>query len=253
MIQSIPKLLAKPATENEIRKILNAKRSLQELYKEVYVEYAECIKRSKGDGQIIECGSGVGFANEIIPNIITSDIVNYSNVDVVLDATNMPLEDNSASAILMHNVFHHIPDVERFLMEAERCLRSGGRILIADQNPGILVKYIFRYLHSEPFNEKAESWSFPSNDPVNDANGALAWIVFVRDHEKLQRRHPNLRLVNVKTHTPLRYWLYGGLKKWSLLPEKLFPLATWFDRTLLRITPRLGSFAFYELEKIDIL
>lgn len=253
MIQFKPKLLAKPATEDEIRKVLNAKPSLRELYKEIYQEYVQCINRSKGNGEIIECGSGAGFAKEIVPKIITSDIVDYSNVDVVLDATSLPFKDDSTSAILMHNVFHHIPDVEMFLTEAERCLRVGGRILIADQNLGILSKHIFRYLHSEPFNEEAVTWSFPSIDPLNDANGALAWIVFVRDYEELQRRHPNLRLVRVKSHTPLRYWLCGGLKKWSLLPEKLFPFATWIDRKLLSITPRFGSFAFFELAKVDVL
>lgn len=243
------KFLDTPTTEEQIRDILRTKQSIKHLYYEIYQEYKNCIQRGVPDGLIIECGAGVGFAKEIIPNLTTSDILDYSNVDMIMDATNLPFPDISVSIILMNNVFHHIPDVARFLAEAQRCLKQGGRIMIADQYPGLFAKYIYKYFHFEPFDEGVTEWKYASQNPLLDANGALAWIVFVRDYKKFQERFPQLQLEHFTPHTPLRYWLSGGLKKWSLLPAKLFQFATWVDRSLIKLSPKLGSFVFIEIVK----
>jgi len=245
------KILKGPITEDAIRSILNKKHSLRELHLETYKEYAKCIEKSPSDGLILECGAGVGFAEESIPNLVSSDIRYYSNIDVVLDATTLPVKNASTSVILMHNVFHHIPDVAAFLSEATRCLKNKGRVLISDEYPGIFARHIYKHVHFEAFDDQTDDWSFSSNDPLTDANGALAWIVFVRDLEKFNDRYQHLSLARFTTHTPFRYWLSGGMKRWSLLPKQLFRLATWFDELLIKISPRFGSFVYVELVKLE--
>ena len=67
---------------------------------------------------------------DVIPTMITSDVIPYPSLDRVIDATAMPFADAELAAICMHNVFHHIADVESFLAEAARVLKPGGRMLI---------------------------------------------------------------------------------------------------------------------------
>ena len=76
---------------------------------------------------------------------------------------------------------------------------------------------------------------------------ALAWMVFERDRERLAREFPGLELVRYRPHSPLRYFLAGGLKSWSLLPGRAFGAATALDRALTRLSPRFGSFVDVEL------
>ena len=121
--------------------------------------------------------------------------------------------------------------------------------MIVDQHLGPLSTPIYRYLHHEPFHPEAKNWVFPSVGPLSDANGALAWIIFERDRARFDRLFPRLKVVRYEPHTPLRYWLSGGLKWWSLLPGVLFSCATRLDEDLMRMWPRLASFVDIEIEK----
>jgi len=182
--------------------------------------------------------------------VITSDALPYPGVDRVIDATRLPFEDGTLRAVLMLNVFHHIADAGAFLAEAERCLTPGGRMLVVDQHVGWISRPILAHAHHEPFDAAAREWRFESQGPLGSANGALAWIVFRRDRALLEARHPGLRLERYRPHSPLRYFLAGGLKPWSLLPGGIFPLASALDRLLLRLSPELGSFVDVELVRV---
>ena len=233
-----------------IRGRIRGKASLERWYRECYAKYADCVARCAGEGAVLELGSGAGFLKEFMPDAITSDVVPYPGVDRVIDATLLPFDDGALRAILMLNVFHHIADVGAFLSEAERCLSVGGRLFMVDQNVGWISLPILKYAHREPFDARALDWHFESTDPLGSANGALAWVVFQRDRALFEQRHPKLRLEAYRTHTPLRYFLSGGLKPWSLLPGWAFPLATTLDRTLTRLSRSLGSFVDIELVRV---
>lgn len=242
--------LNSPERFPEIQSILNEKISLRSLYKEVYYRYNECIKRSPADGIALEIGSGAGFVKEIIPHIITSDVVSYPHIDRTMDATKLDFPDNSLSCICLFNVLHHIPNTPAFFNEAIRCLKPGGRVFMVEPYPGWLSTWVYRYLHHEDFNLKVKTWEFESTGPVSDANNALPYIIFKRDIEKFRKEFPQLAVVKFEPHTPLRYWLTGGLKKWSLLPQWANGMVSWIDQKLIQISPRFGSFADIELVKI---
>ena len=44
----------------------------------------------------------------------------------------MPFENNSIDVFFLQNVFHHIPDINNFLREADRCLKKNGYFLIME-------------------------------------------------------------------------------------------------------------------------
>lgn len=233
----------------EIRAVLDRKYSLRRWYEELYQGYAACLEQCPDTGMALEIGSGAGFAKSVIPEIVTSDILPYPGVDEVLDATNLPYEPDSLRFIGMVNVFHHIPDVEAFLDQAQRCLTPGGRLLIVDQHPGYISTPVLKHVHHEPFDPTASEWQFETTGPLSGANGALAWIVFVRDRERFLRRFEALELRAYRPHTPLRYWLTGGLKTWNLLPGWGFRAASALDGFLVRLSPQFGSFVTIEVVK----
>lgn len=232
----------------ELRATIARKRGLYRLYEDIYRRYAACVDRCAGvDGEVLELGSGAGFAKAFIPELVTSDVIPYEGVDQVVDARHMPFADASLRTIVMFNVFHHIPDVEQFLREAVRCLRPGGRMLIVDQYRGVLSEFILRNLHHEAYEPDVREWAFTASGPLSSANGALAWIVFWRDRARFEQLFPELGVERITPHTPLRYWLTGGLKRWTLLPGPLFGLATLVDHGLARTVPQLASFVDIEL------
>jgi SAM-dependent methyltransferase len=230
----------------DIRYTIQQKSFLKQLYSEIYNKYLACAKRSP-PGSILEIGSGAGFVKEIIPHIITSDVVAYSSVDKVMDATQMDFPDKSLSCICMFGVLHHIHNTPAFFQEAQRCLIPGGRLLMIEPYLGWLSTFIYRYLHHEYYDPYAESWEFESKGPVSDANIALPYIIFERDLRLFYKQFPMFSLERYESHSPLRYWLAGGLKKWSLLPRWSYKYASWLDQKLIHLSPKWGSFVDIEL------
>jgi len=99
---------------------------------------------------------------------------------------------------------------------------------------------------------KVKGWGFPAKGPLSSANGALPWIIFFRDRARFERKFPDLEIVNINIHSPLRYWLAGGLKKWTLLPRAFYPKATRLDQFLIRQWRGFGSFMDVMIRKRSI-
>jgi len=96
--------------EFEIRSKILKKEALRKTYIEFYSRFDDCLKRCPKNGVVLELGSGAGFLNRIIPRAITTDLISYSSVDLVMNALKMPFRKESVSAIFMLNTLHHIPD-----------------------------------------------------------------------------------------------------------------------------------------------
>jgi SAM-dependent methyltransferase len=238
-----------PGRIDELRRLIRRKGLLCRFYEEAYRRAGAVLARCPHDGLAVELGTGGGFIKEVVPDILTSDTLPYPGVDRVVDATAMPFADESVRFFFLLNVFHHIPDVERFLQEATRCLRPGGRLFIVDQHPGWLAWWILKYLHHEPFDERTAEWRFPSTGPLSGANGALAWIVFRRDRNRFETRFPALQIRQWQPREPLLYWLAGGLRRISFLPSVAYPAVAWLDRTLIKRWPQSASFVDVEVER----
>lgn len=237
-----------PSRIETIRHTIKRKRCLKLLYEEIYLSYARCLERCP-PGIALELGSGGGFVKEVIPQMVTSDILAYKGLDTVVDAAALPFRDDTLALICMLNVFHHIPNVSLFLNEAQRCLVRGGRIVMIDQHPGWISTPILKYCHHESFDPRARVWSFESCGPLSGANGALAWMVFQRDYNTFQALFPNLSLQRYEPRYPLRYWLIGGLNSWTLMPPFLYRSIASLEHFLLKLSERFGSFVEVELVK----
>ena len=87
------------------------------------------------DGEILELGSGGGFFEDLLPGLITSDVMPVEGVSKVIDATSLPFDDGALSGIVGTNVLHHVRGIEMFLAEASRVLVEGGRLVLSSPGP----------------------------------------------------------------------------------------------------------------------
>jgi len=178
-------------------------------------------------GTEVELGSGAGFFKSLRPGLITSDIRKGPHIDIALDAQNMSLPDNSVRCIYAINVFHHLPDPERFFSELCRVLRSGGGCILIEPHGGFCSALLHRHLHSdERFLPDAPSWQTSDiGGPLSGANQALAYIVFERDIARFKNQYgEHLEIVHRSCSlNGLRYLLSGGLNFRQLLPSIFEP------------------------------
>lgn len=230
MIGSLKRLLAHPATRDlgidepvttELRRgIIRGNRFLQSIYGEWYREIAAHIPDVPG--RLVELGSGAGFLAQHTSDLITSDVLPCSGLDLLFDARQMPFASGSLKAIAMVDVLHHIPDSRAFFNEARRCLRPGGCILMIEPWVSTWSRIIYTRLHHEPFDPKEPDWAFPLTGPLSGANGALPWIVFERDRLTFESEFPELEIRTIRSFMPFRYLVSGGISLRQLMPSGTF-------------------------------
>lgn len=229
------------------RQVIRSKPILEAIYMEWYAK----ILQSLGDNtlNVLELGSGAGFLEEYLPNVTTSEVFPLEGIDTVIDATKIDLPDSSLDAIVMTDVLHHIPNIDAFLSEAIRTLRPGGRVVMIEPWNTKWSKPIFKYLHHEPFNTQSQSWDLPIGGPLSNANGALPWIVFVRDRQRLNRLYPQLRIVAIEPLMPISYLISGGLATSINLPKSIFKIVRRLESGALRERGAMFALIVLQAEK----
>ncbi len=236
-----------PRTTHLRKQIIQQKPFLRRIYKDWYTWIAANIP--SGDGSILELGSGAGFLDELIPEVITTEVFFCPFVKMVMNGCFMPFKNDSLKSIIMVDVFHHIPDVDIFLIEAVRCLRAGGTILMVEPWITPWSSLVYTHIHHEPVDIKAKQWSFPISGPLSGANSALPWIVFERDRRLFELKYPGLSIKNIKVEKPFVYLLSGGISLRSIMPGITYRFWEYIESILGRMNLKLGMFAKIFLQK----
>lgn len=209
--------------------ILREKPMLNGAFRSFYHQMAQlCDKFLPVEGREIELGSGAGFFKEVRPVLETSDIRKSPEIDLVLDAHNMDLEDASVRCIYAINVFHHLPEPELFFSELKRVLVPGGGCILIEPHGGPASAALHKRLHkTEFFDAEAADWTNSEiQGPLSGANQALSHIVFSRDLQRFKRDHGReLELIHKEYCTnSIRYLVSGGLNFRQLLPSAFVPM-----------------------------
>ena len=200
------------------------------------------------EGFLVELGSGGGFFKEFVPQVICSDILDLPENDMCFSALEMPFEDNSVSGIFMIDTFHHIPDSQKFLVEADRVLQKNGIIMMIEPANSCWGRFIYRTFHHEPFEPNGD-WNFPLSGPMSGANGALPWIVFERDAARFRDEFPAFEIKKIKYHTPFVYLLSGGVSFRQLFPDFAYGFINLIDRMFSGISSKFSMFVTITLVK----
>jgi SAM-dependent methyltransferase len=229
-----------PETTRLRRTIIATKPFLRQLYDEWYAEIA--LQVPQGAGRILELGSGAGFLQQYLPEVIRSEVFPSPDISVILDARRLPFTPGSLRAIVMTDVLHHIPDVRRFFVEAGGAVRDGGAIVMIEPWVSAWSRFVYRNFHHEPFRPEAEDWTFADSGPLSGANGALPWIVFERDRRTFSADFSQWRIESIRPSMPVRYLLSGGVSLRSLMPGWSFTAWRGIERLL---DPWMRSLAMF--------
>lgn len=105
------------------------------------------------------------------------------------------------------------------------------------------------HFHSEPYCPTTQDWSFSATGPLSGANGALPWIVFVRDRESFQSEFPDMAIEEIRPLLPLRYLLSGGVNMRSIMPQFAHEFWVRLERALEPLMDRVAMFAFVSVRR----
>lgn len=239
--------LDRPETLTLHRKLIENKFFLKQLYRKFYSEF----RNSKyPPGKKVELGSGGGFIKKIVPGTLTSDLIGGKGIDKVFPAEKIPFKNNSISAFFMFDVFHHIKDIKRALGEMSRCLKKGGKIVMIEPYNSLWGRLIWKNFNKEAFDPES-SWRTNGKGRLSDANGALPWIVFVRDREIFNKKFPELKVKRIDPHTPLLYILSGGLSFPQIAPNFTYSFFSRLENFLSPLNFLLGMYVTVEIVKVS--
>ena len=237
-----------PVTTDLRRSIITSKPFLRAIYEDWYQSILTRIPDS--EGAVLELGSGAGFFQQFVPDVITSEVFECPGVQLVADARNLPFSAGDLRAIVMTDVLHHIPDAAAFFREATRCLRPGGAVIMVEPWVSPWSRLIYTHLHHEPFQPEVEQWDFPAKGPLSDANGALPWILFDRDRKRFEEQFPHLEIKEVRPMMPFRYLVSGGVSMRALMPGWTTPLWKTIERACEPQMKRLAMFSLISLRRM---
>ena len=205
--------------------------SRKPLLRDVFKEFHQIFRKLDekyltGRGAVVELGAGVAPVRDSYPEVLASDIVHGRHLDLVFDAETLPLQNNSIRAFYGQNCFHHFPHPDDFFVEADRALCPGGGAILLEPYYGPLAEFLYKRLFaSEGFDPDYPSWETPAQGPMNGANQALSYIVFVRDRKIFEEKFPSLQVVHQELcRNHLKYLVSGGLNFRQLLPYAMGPV-----------------------------
>lgn len=238
-------------TSEKAVEIMRTKKCLRDIYTEIYQKMMDLRKTHLTDtAGVLEIGSGGGFIKDIFPAVTTSDVKPINQVDLVCSAEKLPFGDNSLDAILAVHVLHHIPDVKKFLREANRVLKVGGGIICVEPYWSPVAKFMYKNVHPEPFDEKAKDWLVEGGKPMTSSNQALSYILLKRDRQKFAELFPEFKLAYRKRFGFMRYMMTGGLWLPPKLPEWAFPMLKTMEYFLWPVMPLVAIHHLFVWKKI---
>lgn len=214
------------------RKMFEQKKMLRVVFKEFHHIFNRINQRYlSGEGLEIEIGAGIAPMKDSYPQVLATDIVGNANTDKVIDAEAMDLEKESVRVFYGQNCFHHFPHPDRFFKELDRTLVPGGGAIILEPYYGPFATYLYKRLFkTEGFDKSFPSWETPSSGPMNGANQALSYLVFVRDRKEFERKHPTLSIVHEERMSNyLKYLLSGGLNFRQLCPDFMIRFVSFIE------------------------
>ncbi|HMD55403.1 MAG TPA: class I SAM-dependent methyltransferase [Phycisphaerae bacterium] len=211
-------------------------------------------------GRVLEVGGGAGHFKTFYPDVIVTDIVPCSHIDLAADAMRLPFAENSLDNIVMHDVLHHLAYPLVFLTEAKRVLRPGGRIIMTEPYASPVSWIFYKLMHPEPLD--MSTTIFPESGESNGklppatrgqgafaSNQAIPTLIFFRQIDRFREQFPDLMLKHRSIHSMLVYPLSGGFSKPVLLPQFAFPAARAIERICSPLAPLLGFRTLVVLEK----
>lgn len=228
-------------TPAQFRAVWDAKPSLRAVYRDYYRRVEQWCR----PGVIVELGAGSGNLKQTMPGVVATDIVAVPWLDAVADAHDLPFGAGTVDSIVGIDVLHHVQYPVRFLAEAERVLKPGGRVVLVEPAITPVSRVVFGLGHPEPIDMRADPLAEGDPDPDKhpmDSNQALPTLLAGRHRARVERRVPDLELLCRKYLSLAVYPLSGGFRPWSLMPARLVEPLLGLEARVVRVLGRLMGF-----------
>jgi len=202
-----------------------------------YNHWASRMKRylSNLPGESIELGCGCGALSNYL-DLVKTDIYKHPWVDRVADACQMPFVDGECANLVAVDMVHHLPEPSRFLDEAARVLKDGGRLILLEPYISFFSYFFYRFLHHEPIDTKVSPFdtvTLTDNESGEVCNEAIPTLLFARHRQEFLRRWPMFSEVRLELSDAVVYPLTGGFSRRSLIPSSwVKPLLKIEDRII---------------------
>ena len=119
------------------------------VYKPLIRDLEKCVKKY-AKGRVLDIGCGNKPYQAMFKNLITeyvgTDIMqsNLKKVDVICEATKIPLPDASFDTVFSTQAIEHVADHQALVGEAYRLLKPGGYFIVSGP--------MYWHLHEEPYD-----------------------------------------------------------------------------------------------------
>jgi SAM-dependent methyltransferase len=211
----------------------------------IYDDFYDRIITACLPGVTIEIGGGIGNLKRRFPQAVATDIQFASWLDCVANAQHLPFAAGTAASIVMIDALHHIEFPILFFREAERVLKSGGRIVMVEPAITWGSTLFYRLLHQEPVCTSADPLIEGTPDPCRDpyqSNQAIPTLLATRDRNRFECLFENLKVIRVDWFSLAVYPLSGGFKPWSPIPQAVARRALQIERAIEPVLGRLIGF-----------
>jgi SAM-dependent methyltransferase len=223
------------------------------LLRRLYNEWFDLIvaRLSPVEGPTVELGSGFAPLKARLPELVTTDVEPTPWADAVADAHALPYADASLANLVAFDVVHHLAEPARFLDEVRRTLRPGGRLIAVEPYTSPVAGLGYRLFHHEHTDLRVDPFG---SDPrlaagAMEGNQALPRLLFFRRAGELERRWPELALVERRRFSVLLYPLSGGFSRRQLVPGALYRPLRALETALAPLAPLLASRCLVVLER----
>jgi ubiquinone/menaquinone biosynthesis C-methylase UbiE len=136
----------------------------------------------------VGCGNGTllskidkainGFGVDVSPQMIKNASVRHPEFEfIVSGCEKIPISDNSMDIITVCAAYHHFPDVSAFADEAERLIKQGGNLYIAEVYLPLIIRHAANIFL--PFSKDGDV-KFYSCREIADAFSGFSLVKTVR-------------------------------------------------------------------------
>ena len=232
----------------ERRKIWASKTILKRLYQ----KWCHMIGNALTSGSTLEVGAGSGPFKEFFPDAISTDILSAPWLDAVLDAHFLPFKDGSLNNIVLFDVLHHLQEPVCLFSEAQRVLKTNGKIILLEPYISWASFLVYRLIHHEEMTGKIDPFKpskLKSDKHHFQGNQAIPTLMFEKDKKKFMKTFPHLTIIKEERIDFLLYPLSGGFHYPSFCPAGLYPVLEYLEKLLNPFNRLLAFRLFVVLEK----
>lgn len=233
------------------REVWNKKKILRDIYEEWYSMIIADL--SEVEGPTVELGAGSGNFKEFYPQAISADIEKHDWLDMTFDAHEMPFDNSGVANIVMIDVLHHLADPVRFLHEASRVLKSGGRLIMLEPFPSPFSRIVYKLFHPEPFIYDIDYFSEQNVNEKHpwDSNQAIPYLIFYKHLEKFTKVFDRtFKIVKKEKMSFILYPASGGFENASMIPQMMVPVFKMIDYKLSILKNQLAFRIYIIIERI---